>query len=142
MTSSRTFWRPALKTIFEQLEAGDYMAASRLLFDPKVQQDNRSSLEFWHAQILVAAIQNMGFHIAFLTGRISYGNRRSFQDDLNMNAMIAFFEKYADLPHYQAHRDTILQLAAFYRKWHENNSRRSSPTHHHTPIPRLTSDSF
>lgn len=109
------YWRPSLREIFGHLENGDYDAAATLLFDTKVQKENERSLEFWYAQILVASLQNMGFHITFLTAAATYVSYSRDAFLKHKDEMLRFFEQYADRPEYKLQRDQILRLIAFYK---------------------------
>jgi hypothetical protein len=101
--------------ISQRLDEGKYQEAAELLFDPKVQHENRNRREFWYAQILVAALLDRGFHIAFHTGKIALLGR------IDVAAMLNYFKKYAKHEAYAAHRDTIHDLIAYYENWDKNN---------------------
>lgn len=140
MTQTRAFWSTSLVAIYEYLEAGNYKAASPLLFDQQTQHYNRSRLEFWHAQILVAAIEGRGYHLAFLTGAIAFG-KSAFTSEIKMKAMLEFFDEYAALPSYRKHRKEIRQLIRFYEDWQERRSQRPpSQPRNYRPMSKLVSD--
>jgi len=108
-------WLLSLRVITRRLNMGKYEEAAELLFDPKIQYENRHRHEFWYAQVLVAALLGRGFHIAFHTGKIAMLGR------MDIIRMLAYFEKYANQPEYETHRDTIHYLIAFYQEWDKKN---------------------
>lgn len=97
---------------------GEKEGADKLLFNPIVQRKCNQQPEFWYAQVLVAALQNKGFHLAFLTANETkmltpYSDKQD-QKVVDVDTMIAFFKSYRDNPLYAQYRDKIEHLIKFY----------------------------
>lgn len=133
-------WLISLRTISQHLNAGKYKDAAELLFNPRVQHENRHRHEFWYAQILVAALLGLGFHIAFRTAKVNLLGR------IDIERMLAYFEKYANQPEYEEHRDTIRRLIAYYKDWDRKHSSRpktdKQPPHKTTRTATLHEELF
>jgi hypothetical protein len=107
-----------LNPIIQRLDCGDVEGAAEHLFDPKNQAACTKKALFWYAQILVAALQNKGFHIAFLTAYkekdLKPYSRSETDRIVKIEEMITFFRYYLNNPAFAAYRQKIEDLIAFY----------------------------
>lgn len=108
-----------LEVISQALDRGDIEESATLLFNPANQSAYTTEPRFWYAQVLTAALQDKGFHLAFLTAyeaRASqYSKTLGDKKIITVEAMIAFIEPYRDNPAFASYRQKIEALIAFYK---------------------------
>jgi hypothetical protein len=107
-----------LNPIIQRLDRGDVEGAAKCLFDPQNQAACTKKTLFWYAQILVATLQNKGFHIAFLTAYkekdLKPYSRSQTDRIVDIEEMIIFFRHYLNNPALAAYHQKIEDLIAFY----------------------------